>query len=98
MSTGGLLSVAGRDVRVTNLDKVLYPSTGTTKADVLQYYLGVAPLILKQLRDRPVSRKRWPDGVEADSFIEKNLPRVEPLYARAPKPERVFGPPVRRAS
>lgn len=78
MSTGGLLSVAGRDVRVTNLDKVLYPSTGTTKADVLQYYLGVAPLILKQLRDRPVSRKRWPDGVEADSFIEKNLPRGTP--------------------
>jgi bifunctional non-homologous end joining protein LigD len=78
VSTGGTLSIAGRDVRVTNLDKILYPSTGTTKADVLQYYLGVAPLILEQLRDRPVSRKRWPDGVAADPFIEKNLPRGTP--------------------
>lgn len=80
MSTGGTLSIAGRDVRVTNLDKILYPSTGTTKADVLQYYLGVAPLILEQLRDRPVSRKRWPDGVAADPFIEKNLPRGTPNW------------------
>ena len=75
---GGSLSVAGRDVRVTNLDKVLYPATGTTKADVLQYYLAVAPLILPELRDRPVTRKRWPDGVEQKPFIEKNLPRGTP--------------------
>ena len=80
MSTGGTLSIAGRDVRVTNLDKILYPSTGTTKADVLQYYLGVAPHILEQLRDRPVSRKRWPDGVAAEPFIEKNLPRGTPEW------------------
>ncbi len=77
-AAGGSLSVAGRDVRVTNLDKVLYPATGTTKADVLQYYLAVAPLILPELRDRPVTRKRWPDGVEQKPFIEKNLPRGTP--------------------
>lgn len=77
-SVGGSLTVAGRDVRVTNLDKVLYPATGTTKADVLQYYLAVAPCILPELRDRPVTRKRWPDGVEQTPFIEKNLPRGTP--------------------
>lgn len=77
-STGGSVTVAGREVRVTNLDKVLYPSTGTTKADVLQYYLGVASRILPELRDRPVTRKRWPDGVDHEPFIEKNLPRGTP--------------------
>ena len=75
---GGSLSVAGHEVRVTNLDKVLYPATGTTKADVLQYYLAVAPVILPELRDRPVTRQRWPDGVGHKPFIEKNLPRGTP--------------------
>ncbi len=79
-SAGGSVTVAGREVRVTNLDKVLYPSTGTTKADVLQYYLGVAPRILPELRDRPVTRKRWPDGVDHEPFIEKNLPRGTPEW------------------
>jgi len=77
---GGTLQVDGRSVRVTNLDKVLYPETGTTKSDVLQYYLGVAPLILPLLRDRPVTRKRWPDGVDHDPFFEKNLPRGTPEW------------------
>jgi len=77
---GGTLEVEGRSVRVTNLDKVLYPETGTTKSDVLQYYLGVAPRILPLLRDRPVTRKRWPDGVDHDPFFEKNLPRGTPEW------------------
>jgi bifunctional non-homologous end joining protein LigD len=77
---GGTLEVDGRSVRVTNLDKVLYPETGTTKSDVLQYYLGVAPLILPLMRDRPVTRKRWPDGVAHDPFFEKNLPRGTPEW------------------
>jgi bifunctional non-homologous end joining protein LigD len=77
---GDLISVAGREVRITNLGKVLYPSTGTTKADVLQYYLGVAPMLLAELRDRPVTRKRWPDGVDHEPFIEKNLPRGTPEW------------------
>ncbi len=77
-STGGSLEIGGRAVRVTNLDKVLYPATGSTKADVLQYYLAVAPRILPQLRDRPVTRKRWPNGVAEEPFFEKNLPRGTP--------------------
>jgi bifunctional non-homologous end joining protein LigD len=77
-AAGGTVTVGGRDIRVTNLDKVMYPATSTTKGDVLAYYLAVAPLLLPLLCDRPVTRKRWPDGVEHDPFIEKNLPRGTP--------------------
>ncbi|MBI1378378.1 MAG: ATP-dependent DNA ligase [Frankiales bacterium] len=70
--------VGGRQLRLTNLDKVLYPETGTTKAEVLQYYLTVAPAILALAKDRPVTRKRWPDGVGAEPFFEKNMPRGAP--------------------
>ncbi|HET7902067.1 MAG TPA: non-homologous end-joining DNA ligase [Candidatus Nanopelagicales bacterium] len=77
---GGTLDVGGRSVKLTNLDKVLYPATGTTKADVLHYYLAVAPRILPLLRDRPVTRKRWPDGVDHDPFFEKNIPRGAPEW------------------
>ncbi len=77
---GGTLDIGGRQVRLTNLDKVLYPATGTTKADVVQYYLAVAPRILPLLKDRPVTRKRWPDGVDHDPFFEKNIPRGAPEW------------------
>ena len=77
---GGTLEVGGRSVKLTNLDKVLYPATGTTKADIVQYYLAVAPRILPLLADRPVTRKRWPDGVDHDPFFEKNIPRGAPEW------------------
>ena len=77
---GVTTEIGGRPLRLTNLDKVLYPETGTTKAEVLQYYLTVAPAMLALVRDRPVTRKRWPDGVEAEPFFEKNLPRGTPEW------------------
>jgi len=70
--------VGGRSVRLTNLDKVLYPATGTTKGEVLSYYAEVAPALLPLTEGRPATRKRWPDGVGAESFFEKNLPRGTP--------------------
>ena len=70
--------IDGRTLTLTNLDKVLYPATGTTKAEVLQYYLTVAPLLLPVVRDRPVTRIRWPHGVAAPSFFEKNVPKGAP--------------------
>jgi bifunctional non-homologous end joining protein LigD len=79
-TNGGMLDIGGRSIRVTNLDKVLYPATGTTKADVIGYYLAVAGHLLPQLQDRPVTRKRWPDGVDHDPFFEKNLPRGTPEW------------------
>jgi bifunctional non-homologous end joining protein LigD len=58
-----VVTIAGRTIKLTNLDKVLYPQTQTTKADVLSYYAQVGPTMLPHLRDRPATRKRWPDGV-----------------------------------
>ena len=72
------VEVDGRTVRFTHPDKVLYEATGTTKADVLEYYTAVAPLLITYAGNRPVTRKRWPDGTGADSFFEKNLPSHAP--------------------
>ncbi len=66
--------VAGRTLRVSSLDKVLYPQTGTTKGEVLQYYVQVADRLLPHLAGRPVTRIRWPHGVGREHFFEKNLP------------------------
>jgi len=77
---GGAVEIDGRTLRVTNLDKVLYPETGTTKAEVITYYLAVAPFLLRDVRDRPVTRKRWPHGVAHDPFFEKNLPMGTPEW------------------
>lgn len=74
--------VEGRKLQLSNLDKVLYPATGTTKGEVIDYYSRIAPVLLPHLADRPLTRKRWPDGVEADSFFEKNAPRGTPSWVR----------------
>lgn len=72
------VSVAGRTLRVSNLDKVLYPATGTTKGEVLTHYVTHAEQILPELERRPVTRIRWPEGVEKGHFFEKNLPSGAP--------------------
>ncbi|QPK83930.1 ATP-dependent DNA ligase [Corynebacterium qintianiae] len=72
--------VDGRSLNVTSLDKVLYPSTGTTKADVMHYYLSVAEVMIPQVTRRPVTRKRWPDGVEGESFFRKDLEESAPEW------------------
>ena len=72
------VEVDGQTVRFTHPDKVLYETTGTTKAEVLEYYLAVAPLLMTYAGRRPVTRKRWPDGTDDKSFFEKNLPQHAP--------------------
>ncbi|NLT25166.1 MAG: ATP-dependent DNA ligase, partial [Microbacteriaceae bacterium] len=77
--------VGGRALRVTNLDKVLYPETGTTKADVMHYLLSVADALLPQLAGRPITRKRWVDGVgtakaPGESFFRKALEDSAPEW------------------
>lgn len=69
-----LTNAARPGVKLTNPDKVMYPATGTTKAEVVAYYLAVAERILTELRDRPVTRIRWPHGVGGAHFFEKNIP------------------------
>ncbi len=81
-ATTTTVEVGGRLLALRNLEKVMYPSTGTTKAEVLTYYTTVADVMLPHLAERPVTRKRWPDGVEAEPFFEKNLPRGAPEWVR----------------
>ena len=72
--------VDGRRLQVSNLDKVMYPATETTKGEVLNYYARVAPFLLPHLADRPVTRIRWPHGTNGPSFFEKNLPSGAPSW------------------
>jgi bifunctional non-homologous end joining protein LigD len=65
-------------VKLTNPDKVLYPATGTTKSDIFDYYTRIAELMLPHIAGRPATRKRWPNGVEHDSFFEKQLASSAP--------------------
>jgi bifunctional non-homologous end joining protein LigD len=76
------VEVDGHTLKLSNLDKVLYPRTGTTKGEVLNYYAQVAPVMLPLLTDRPVTRVRWPNGVERDRFFEKNAPAGTPRWVR----------------
>ncbi len=72
--------VDGRRLQVSNLDKVMYPATETTKGEVLNYYARVAPFLLPHLANRPVTRVRWPHGTDGPSFFEKNLPSGAPSW------------------
>jgi bifunctional non-homologous end joining protein LigD len=76
------VDVEGRTLKISNLDKVLYPRTGTTKGEVLNYYAQVAPVLLPHLKDRAVTRIRWPHGVADKSFFEKNTPAGTPSWVR----------------
>src|SRR3954462_8087664 len=86
MTPGGeevRVDVEGRTLRLSNLDKVVYPRTGTTKGEVLNYYAQVAPVLLPLLRDRPVTRVRWRQGVEQSRFCEKNARAGTPAWVGA---------------
>lgn len=76
------VDVDGRTLKISNLDKVLYPRTGTTKGEVLNYYASISGVLLPHLRDRAVTRIRWPHGVQAGSFFEKNAPGGTPSWVR----------------
>lgn len=79
---GQVVQVGTRRLVLRNLDKVLYPATGTTKGEVLAYYTQVAEAMLRHVSGRPATRKRWPDGVESAPFFEKNLPNGTPEWVR----------------
>jgi bifunctional non-homologous end joining protein LigD len=72
------VEVAGRQLRLTNLDKVMYPKTGFTKRDLIDYYVRIAPVLLPHLHNRPLTLKRYPDGVEGQYFYEKQCPSHRP--------------------
>ena len=76
------VEVAGRPLTLSNLDKVLYPETSFTKGEVIDYYAAVGDTLLPHLAERPLTRKRWPNGTSAGSFFEKNKPRGTPDWVR----------------
>lgn len=82
MRTVGELEVEGKRLQVSNLNKVLYPKTGFTKAQVIDYYIRISHALLPHLKDRPLTLKRYPDGVDADYFYEKNCPVYRPEWIR----------------
>jgi bifunctional non-homologous end joining protein LigD len=82
------VDVEGRRLSLSNLDKVMYPKTGFTKGQVIDYYTRIARVLLPHLRDRPLTLKRYPNGVESSYFYEKNCPSHAPDWVRK---EEVMG-------
>jgi bifunctional non-homologous end joining protein LigD len=85
MSTKAELVVEGRALAVSNLDKVLWPKAGFTKGEMIHYYIQIAPALLPHLKDRPLTMKRYPDGVEGEFFYEKNCPGHRPKWVKTAK-------------
>jgi len=81
---GGLaVLIEGRRLKLSNWDKVLFPETGFTKGDLIVYYARIAPAVLPHLRDRPLTLKRYPNGVDQPYFYEKNSPSHRPEWVQS---------------
>ncbi|SDZ38760.1 bifunctional non-homologous end joining protein LigD [Micromonospora pattaloongensis] len=76
------VEVEGRELELSNLEKVLYPAEGFTKGEVIDYYSRIAPTLLPHIRDRALTRIRFPNGVDGQSFFEKNAPQNTPDWVR----------------
>ncbi|HEX2053483.1 MAG TPA: ATP-dependent DNA ligase, partial [Actinomycetota bacterium] len=82
MAKPTVVNIEGRELKLTNLDKILYPDAGFTKADVIDYYTKVSPVLLPHLRNRPLTLKRYPNGVDGEFFYEKNCPKYRPSWMK----------------
>src|ERR1041385_5640170 len=80
--TGETLNIGGRQVPVSHLDKIFYPSIAFTKAQVIDYYIRISPVLLPHLKDRPLTLKRYPDGVTGGFFYEKRCPPYRPEWVK----------------
>ena len=85
MSQKAELVVEGKNLSVSNLDKVLYPKVGFTKGQMIDYYIRIAPVLLPHLKDRPLTMKRYPNGVNKEFFYEKNCPSHRPKWVKTAK-------------
>jgi bifunctional non-homologous end joining protein LigD len=83
------VQVEGRSLSLSNLTKVMYPAVGFTKGEVIDYYTRVAPALLPHLRDRPLTLKRYPNGVEGGHFYEKNCPSHAPEWVRKERVDKI---------
>jgi bifunctional non-homologous end joining protein LigD len=80
--TTTVVDIEGKHLTLSNLEKVLYPEAGFTKAQVINYYVRIAPVLLPHLRDRPLTMKRYPEGVEGELFYQKNCPTHRPDWVQ----------------
>jgi bifunctional non-homologous end joining protein LigD len=83
--TATVVRIGKRQLSLSNLNKVLYPEAGFTKADVIGYYRAIAPALLPHLRDRPLTLKRYPNGVDQKFFYEKRCPSHKPEWVETAK-------------
>src|SRR5437660_2426310 len=81
-SKESLTEVEGRQIKLSNLEKVLYPKAGFTKGQVIDYYVRIAPVLLPHLAERPLTLKRYPNGVDGMYFYEKNCPSYRPPWMK----------------
>ncbi len=79
------VTVGRRRLKLTNLDKVLYPAVGFTKGQVIDYFARIAPALVPHLRNRPLTLKRYPEGVQSEHFYEKNCPSFRPSWLATAK-------------
>jgi bifunctional non-homologous end joining protein LigD len=80
--TDSSVEIQGKHLKLSNLEKVLYPATGFTKQQVIDYYARIAPAIIPHLAGRALTRKRYPDGVDGEPFFEKNAPKYRPDWVK----------------
>jgi bifunctional non-homologous end joining protein LigD len=91
-----ITNIDGRQLKFTHLNKVFYPRDGCTKRDVLNYYDAVSGLILPHIKDRPLSLKRYPNGIHEEYFFQKNTPQTYPAWMRYEMiPSEHAGKPIR---
>src|SRR5215472_10678519 len=81
------VAVDGRELTLTNLPKVLYPADGFTKAEVLDYYQRISGVLLPHVVGRPMTLKRYPEGVDGESFFQKHAPEHRPAWVRTERVE-----------
>ncbi len=82
MTTPTIVEVEGRKLKLSNLEKVLYPATGFTKGQVIDYYVRIAPALVPHLAGHPLTMKRYPGGVDQEYFFEKNAPMHRPEWVK----------------
>jgi bifunctional non-homologous end joining protein LigD len=82
MSTPTIVEVEGRKLKLTNLEKVLYPASGFTKGQVVDFYVRIAPVLVPHLAGRTLTMKRYPEGIDQEYFFEKNAPMHRPDWVK----------------
>lgn len=94
MARTASIQIEGRELRLSNLDKVYYPESGFRKGEVIDYYIRIAPLLLPHLAHRPLTLKRYPDEVEGEYFYEKQCPAHAPTWIKTSRVRRSDGSPL----